>query len=666
MTNNAYDYIDQEFMPACEKWISNEIANLTDKLSIKSPSAWAEENRYLPASVSPLPGHYSYEVCPPLKEIVDCLDIRSPVREVTLMKGAQIGATVGVLENAIGYFISEVKSAPMMLLTADAELAKTRMDGHVTLMIQQSGLADKIMTSDELSKNKTGKTNSKIEWEGGGYILPFGARNAAKLRSNPIQVLLEDEIDGYPEIVGKDGDPMKLAEARTKAYTQTRKIVRLSTPLIKGASRIERCFLEGDQRRYHVPCKKCGQFQELKFSGVNKETGEVWGLTWKTDENDILIPDTVRYICKFCSHQHTNSDKIWMLPRGKWVATAKSKSRAVRSYHLNALYSPAAMYPWEEAVQDWLSAWDVHKERPKDLGLLQEFYNNVLGKTFELRGSKLKYTVIASHKRGYKYGDIPNTYAIEHSQSKILALTCTVDVHKDNLAVAIFGWCRSSRCYLIDYWEFKGDTSQLDDETTWGRLATLVEGDGYVADDGSLYKIALTLIDSGFSTDLVYRFCEQYETSVYPIKGREFPPKNAAVKEFSPFATPFGTTGYGITVNFYKDRMSAVLNRRWDGVGVQSDRAVNFPTNISDANLKELTVEQKREKINSITKQREGFEWFRPSGVKNELWDLLIYSAAAIDLIALDVCRNTLGLDHVNWVAFWDTLEAEKLFFIDV
>jgi len=645
-----------------KKWLSALVNELLDSVIVLSPSEWAEKYRYLPASVSPLPGVYSYDVSPPLREIVDCLDIRSPVREVTLMKAAQIGATVGVLENAIGYFISQVRSAPMMLLTADAELAKTRMDGHITVMIQQSQLREYIKSSDELTRNKTGKTNTKVEWVGGGYLLPYGAKNAAKLRSNPIQVLLEDEIDGYPDVVGKDGDPMKLAEARTKAYNQTRKILRLSTPLLKGVSRIERAYLEGDQRKFFVPCKKCKRPQELKFYGRNEETGEIWGLIWKLDKHGILEEGSVKYLCQFCQHPHGNSDKTWMLPRGEWRPTARSRSPGIRSYHLSALYSPAAMFPWEEIIRDYLNCWDVKENRPKDLGLMQEFYNNVLGKTFELRGKKISFKKITQARRDYSYGDVPNLLAQEFSGGKIVLLTCAVDVHKDDIAVAVFGWTRGCRCYLIDYWRFEGDPVQENDAGTWGRLAELIEGDGYVADDGSMYKIVMTLVDSGYIPDQVYRFCEKYEAGVYPLKGRENPPKSAAIKEFSPFVSRLGTTVYGVTVNFYKDRMSAALSQDWNGLGLQRERCVNFPQNATSEQLKELTTEQKRERINRVTKQRDGFEWYRRAGAKNELWDLLIYNAAALDIIAFDVCLNNLNLEYVNWVAFWDLLESENLF----
>ena len=221
------------------------IDELTDEMNVLTVSEWAEQTRYLPRAVTPMPGYYSYDVAPYLREIADCCSIYSTVREFDFMKGAQIGATVGVIENAIGYNIDHVKSSPCMLLTADAELAKLRLDGFIMPMVQHSGLGELIQSNDDTNARKTGKTNKKLEWRGGGSLLPFGARNADKLRSVSIQFLLEDECDAYPDKVGRDGDPQALAEARTKAYHEVRKIGRISTPLLLGSSRIHAGFFKG-------------------------------------------------------------------------------------------------------------------------------------------------------------------------------------------------------------------------------------------------------------------------------------------------------------------------------------------------------------------------------------------------------------------------------------
>jgi phage terminase large subunit GpA-like protein len=39
--------------------------------------------------------------------------------------------------------------------------------------------------------------------------------------------------------------------------------MKVSTPTIAGRSAIEAAFERSDQRRYYVPCPRCGEFQIL-------------------------------------------------------------------------------------------------------------------------------------------------------------------------------------------------------------------------------------------------------------------------------------------------------------------------------------------------------------------------------------------------------------------
>lgn len=649
-----------------EEWLAQLFDGLTTELEVITPSRWAEEKRYLPAAVTSLPGPFRFDVAPYLREVVDCLSIDSPVRSVAWMKGAQICATTGVLENAIGYYIEHVKTAPMLLVTADVELARLRMESYVTPMLVHSGLDHLIRSADEQNHRRTGRTAKKIEWIGGGFLVPFGAKNANKLRSISVQVLLRDEIDGWPLVVGKDGDPLKLSEDRTAAYEGSRKILDLSTPLVKGQSRIEERFARGDQRHYFVCCLRCGFPQTLRFSRTDPDTGEVTGLTWETEQGR-LVPDSVRYRCQSCGHEHVNDDKVKLLSPAhgaEWRATAQGAAPHHRSYHLSALYSPVGMQTWEACVERWLDAWDEEHSKPKDLGKLQVFYNNVLGLPFELRGERLRFEQASSTRRqSYCFGQVPTDLAKAHCGGPVLLVTCAVDVHKGQLPVAVVGWCRDRRAVLLDYWRFEGDTEDLEDPNTWGRLRRLIEQDRYADAEGRRYAIQLTLIDSGYRTDQVYSFAAEYAAGVAPVKGRETPPKGASVREFSAFKTPMGTQAFNITVDLYKERWSAALRRRWRGEGLQPSPYFNAPVDATDEQLKELTAETKRERIDRATRQRTGWEWYRASGAANELWDLLVYNDAALDLIAWDVCRRQLQLESVNWPGFWDLCASERIFF---
>lgn len=657
-----------ELSPREREWLAQQFESLTTELEVLTPSQWAETKRYLPPSVTSLPGPYRFDVAPFMREIVDCLGVESPIREVALMKGVQITATTSVLENVIGYQIDHIRTAPVMMVTADADLAKIRLESYILPMLQFSGLDHLIKSSDEKNPRKTGRTAKKIEWVGGGFLIPFGAVNANKLRSISVQVMLRDEIDAWPLVVGKDGDPIELTAGRTKAYEASRKILDLSTPTLKGISKIADRFARGDQRRYYVCCLSCGYPQVLRWSRTNPDTGEVTGIVWET-ENGRLIPDSVRYRCCECGHDHVNDDKTRLLSPehgAEWRPTAEPVGPHVRSYHLSALYSPVGMQTWAACVQDWLDAWDERTGRAKDFGKLQVFYNNVLGEPFEMRGERLRFEAVSGHRRqAYTYGQVPNAFATQHCGSPILLVTCAVDVHKNELPVAVVGWCRGGRAILLDYWRFEGDTEQLEDPGTWGRLRKLIEAaDRYVGDDGKRYRIPVTLIDSGYRADVVYRFAAGYKAGVAPVKGRELPTKGAA-KEFSRFVTPKGTQAFNITVDLYKERWSAALRRTWDGDGLQPQPFFNAPVDATDDQIRELTAETKREKKDSRTGQVVGYEWYRPSGTANELWDLLVYNNAALDLIAWEVCRNMLALPEVNMSGFFDLIEREKLYFAE-
>lgn len=648
------------------EWLAERFDALTTKLEVITPSVWAERKRYLSQAVTSMPGLYRYEVAPYLREIVDCLSITSPVREVAVMKGVQIGATTGVLENFVGYVIEHVKSAPMMLVTADAELAKLRMESYLTPMLQLSGLGHLIKSSDENNPRKTGKTDKKLEWIGGGFLVPFGAQNANKLRSISIQFMLRDEIDGWPDQVGKDGDPIALSASRTNGYQESRKILDISTPLVEGSSKIATRFRLGDQRYYHVCCLKCSFPQVLRWSHTDKDTGVVSGIVWEHDENGNLIADSVRYLCQSCGHAHTNDDKVRLLSPeygAEWRPTATPTSPNIRTYHLSALYSPVGMQSWAGCVQTWLEAWDVEKNTVRDTRKLQVFYNNILGEPFKVYGEHVRVDHVSPHRRTeYRYGEVPNKFAIAHCGGPIVLLNCAVDVHGDNLAVGVFGWSRDRRAFLVEYDRFEGDTSNLEDAATWGRLRELVEQRVYKGDDGTSYRLALTLIDSGFQADDVYRFAADYDSGVYPVKGQA--PSARGLKEFSPFVTSSGKTAYGVTVDLYKDRWASALRRSWSGVGLQPAGHFNAPVDITDRQLKELTVEIRQQLKDASTGKVVGHRWHRPSGAKNELWDTLVYASAGLDMIARDVCVSQGGGDAVVWSQFFDVCEQERLFMI--
>lgn len=645
-----------------EDWLIGEVQALTDTITRTRPSTFNEETRYLPESVTSIPGYIRYAVNPFMREIVDCFDVDSPVQEVNLKKGVQITYTT-VLESGLLYFMAHVKSLPIMYMTADKELAKARVENNIIPMINQSGLADIIRSSDEGNTRKTGKTADHLQWEGGGYLVPFGAKNADKMRSYSIAVMLKDEIDAWPTTVGKDGDPDALSDDRCSGYWERRKIFRGSTPLIKGQSKIDDAFKRGDQRIYRVLCKACGFPQALRWETVDKESGVVGGFLWDMDDGT-LVPESVRYCCQSCGEPHYEHDKERLFSEdhgAHWHPTARPAEPGIRSYHLPAMYSPIGMQPWSKCVAAYLKGFDPVARKVVDIGKYQVFYNNILAEPFEILGSKVRFTQVSAHRRAvYRLGQIPNKYAMEYSGSRILFLTCQVDVHKKNLAVSVMGWTRDARCYVITYerMEVTGSEDDCGELTSpvWGRLRELIEEKVFEADDGQKYQIALTFIDAGYANDTVTKFCGDYGSGVYPILGRDRPAKNQSIKEFAEFTTQAGTVGYRILVDHYKDRNAPVLRREWvEDAGLQGVYHFNAPVDLADKPLKELTVESRREKIDD--KGQTVYYWHRPGNAPNELWDLLNYGHAAVEVKAWAICVKAFELETIDWTRFWDYAE---------
>lgn len=644
-------------------WLADEVEGLTDEVRRMLPSEYNELNRYLPPSVTSQPGYIRYAVNPYMREIVDCFSIDSPIREINVKKGVQITYST-VLESGVMYFADYIGTLPMMYITADKELAEARIEGNFLPMFHQSDKSDIIQSSDIGNPRKTGQTKNHLQFAKGAYLLPFGAKNADKMRQFSIAIMLKDELDGWPDKVGKDGDPDKLSDARTDGYTETAKIFRGSTPLLMPGSKIQANYLRGDQRIYRVLCRACSFPQQLRWETKDKETGLIGGFYWES-EGGILQLDSVAYMCQNCGHKHYEHDKTRLFATehgAHWHPTATPADPFIRSYHIPALYSPVGMRPWWKCVSDYIEAFDVEARKPKDIGKYQVFYNNVLAEPFKIYGANVSFRAASMHRRTvYRFGQIPNKYAADHSGSPILFLTCQVDVHKENLAVTVFGWCRDQISYVIDYWRFEiegkdDDCSELT-SPVWARLRTLIEETTYTADDGRRYRIVTTLNDSSYANATVCTFCGEYSTGVYPILGRDRPSKNQTIKEFAEFTTQVGTVGYRVTVDHYKDRLAPVLRREWmEDAGPQKPYHFNVPVDVTNKQLTELTVETRQEKTDE--KGHTSWVWHRPGGAPNELWDLLVYGHAAVEILAWSICIQHFELKTIDWPAFWDFAES--------
>ncbi len=297
---------------------------------------------------------------------MDCLSPSHPAQRVVVMAGAQIGKTE-CGNNWIGYVIHRAPG-PMLMVQPTVEVAKRVSKQRLAPMIEATpALRERVAES---RSRDSGNTVQVKEFDGGVLIIT-GANSSAGLRSTPIRFLFMDEVDEYPGDLDGQGDPVELAEKRTSTFAR-RKILLTSTPTIKGLSRIEREFLESDQRRYFLPCPKCGHLDYLAWRGPEHHRIE-----WEEGR-----PETAHMVCGGCGERVEEHHKTEMLTRGEWRATAEGDGRTV-GFHLSALYSPVGWKSWGQCAAEFLKA----KEDPFRL---KTWVNTVLGETWEERGDSVE------------------------------------------------------------------------------------------------------------------------------------------------------------------------------------------------------------------------------------------------------------------------------------
>ena len=448
-------------------------------------SEWSEQHRYLSSKASAEAGKWRNKRTPYLVKIMDCLSGHSETNEVDLIKGAQIGGTeVGL--NFVGYVISEVP-APMMMVQPGLDALKKVSKMRLSPLIEAS---PKI--KNKISENKSRDSSNSMfvkEFEG-GILMLASANSAASLRSMPIKYLFLDEVDGYPLDVDGEGSPIELAEARTRTFSETKKVFKCSTPTIKGASAIEDAFESSNRHYYHVPCPHCEKKQKLEFQNLKWEKGEF---------------NTVGYFCVHCGEEIKEHHKTYMLEEGEWISEDPDRGFKKMGFHISSLYSPLGWLSWAGIAEKWEAAQGNTTK-------LKVFINTILGQTWEENGEAPDW------RRLYECADDRELAVVP---MEACVITQAADVQADRIECHVVAYGRNGEKWTIDYLTFPGDTSVIsnEDNSPWQRMSDQINRE-YEHASGSFLPIKLTAIDSGYQTQTVYEFVRKFSRNkVVAIKG---------------------------------------------------------------------------------------------------------------------------------------------------
>lgn len=560
-------------------------------------SQWADNYRQLSAEGSAEPGRWRTSRAEYQRGIMDAAN-DPRIDTVVVMKSAQVGATE-IINNIVGYY-SKNDPAPILVIQPTLEMAQTWSKDRFAPMVRDTP------TLADLFNTQSRKSNNTILHKiyPGGHLTIAGANSPASLASRPVRIVLFDEVDRYPQSAGVEGDPVTLATKRSTTFWN-RLLILVSTPTIKGISRIEAAFIESDQRYFYVPCPKCNQYQRLYWANV----------TWDKNAIGEHLPETAKYQCSKCDAKWTDAQRWQSVRKGKWRATAETRN--IAGFHINEIYS--SWVKLEEIVTNFLNA-KAHPDR------LKVWVNTTLGEAWEDAGNTVEHGELYARRESYP-APVP---------ADGLVLVAGVDVQDDRIEGEIKAFGKGAESWGIEYFIIYGNPAE---SKLWNDLDLQLQKT-YLHESGIKLKISAACIDSGgHFTQEVYKFVKPRENRrIFAIKGANTP--GAPLLNRGNRNNKGKVRLFTIGTDAAKVSIYARLQMDEHGAGY-----MHFPITFDEQYFKQLTAEKQ------TTKYRNGFPyrvWIKSQGARNEALDVNVYALAALEILNPNFDKISEALENIK------------------
>lgn len=555
-------------------------------------SEWADRHRRLSSEASAEPGQWRTSRAPYQRGMMDAVN-ETGIHTIVYMTASQVGKTE-LLLNVLGYFVDQ-DPCPILNLQPTVDMANTFSKDRLSTMLRDTPQLQGIVA--EAKSRDSGNTILHKVFPG-GHITMTGANAPASLASRPIRIVLCDEVDRYPVSAGTEGDPIILARKRSATFFN-RKLILTSTPTLKGFSRIESAWEQSDQRKFMVPCPKCGTLQPLEWSGIR------WEKDPKKKGRKRHKPKTAHYVCAHCEAKIPESARGKMLAAGEWIATREAPGVAGFGC-LPEIYSPWKR--WAETVEEFLDA----KRRPETL---QAWTNTALGETWEDQGDQIVPTGIFARREAYAH-EVPEG---------VLAITAGVDVQGDRWEVEVKGWGEGEESWNLDYLVVYGNPAELSE---WGLLDEALQRE-WLDKDGTARRIEATCVDTGgLTTQQAYQYCrERKARRIFAIKGAANTKSGSLPIVSKPSPKKSGKRGrnvdlFTVGVDGAKALLYSRLMQEEAGPGY-----MHFPMERDEDYFAQIVAEK------LVTKYSHGVPyraWVLPPHRRNEVLDCNVYAYAAL------------------------------------
>lgn len=583
------------------------------------PSAWAEANVRIPVG-NAIPGPISFANAPYQRGMLDV--IKEPgVRRVDYMTGAQLGKTT-IQQCITGYFIAHEPRSQMFAQPSEGDM-RTFLETKLRPMLDANPAISSRMAQQ---RGRDGVNNSRMISYIGGWMMMSWAGSPKTARGRSAPVVQQDEVDGYEATA--EGDFCELLSQRNATFGDQRLETRSSTPTVKGASRIETGFTEGDQRRYYVACPDCEEPQYLRWENVTWTGRKSIGI--KDAEQDVgqeHQPETAMYACECCGTLWDDGQRIAAIRNAErlghgWKAAKPFKGHA--SFHAPEMLS--TFRRMRDIVQSYLDKLAV--------GDLQSFVNVSLAETYEDPGERADADSLLGRREQFAAA-IP---------AGGLYLTAGIDMQMDRLEVEVVAWGMGEESWSVDYRVLWGDPLTTD---VWDELDAMLE-ETFPHEYGVRLPISAACLDTGGT--------KGYTQAAYDYAKGKTGRRLFAIKGVGGWGRPIvekpqrKQSGKGARkVDLFlvgADEAKLIVMRRL-ALANPGPGYCHFPEDEAHGAdyFKQLTAEKL---VTHYVKGQPVREWHKPDRARNEALDCRVYAFAALKATPVSFKRLADKLEQVR------------------
>lgn len=554
-------------------------------------SEHAERYRRIPPNDG-YEGPWRRRHAPHTVRVMDCFG-QPWVREVWFCGSEQSGKTQTLL-NCLHWAIDTAPGNVFYLMPTESTAQKVMLDKLIPMF----------RLSPRLKKLLSPKADDvglyRVAFRHGVVIRTAWANSAASMATFPARYAFGDEVDKYPETVGKETGPIELIARRTRLYKGRYKRMFASTPaqgkIYEGMMACRQVW-EMRQR-----CPHCGEVFRPEGSGLVIPEG--------LEASDIDSRTPVSYACTLCGGLIDEEARQKLLAEPCWVCIKGADDPRPETVGWHHRAWDCLEVPLHEIAQAWLKA--------KKGGVAEKiaWINSYEAENYEIETADMAEDYILR----LRDESLPRSIVPEGTACLILA----VDTQQAGFHYALwaFGWGEDMPMALIEHGYVE----------TFAHLVALAsrprkdsQGRDCWCDSGWIDSGGGTnpLRPQHSRTEEVYRFCKA-NPFWRPVKGArkidgawgwsvrkmEFFPKRGGRME----PIPGGLVRCNIDVTLYKNEAARKLKIEPDDPG-----AIRLHADVTSDYAKQLCAEYRDER---------GW-WQCPSGRDNHQWDCLVYALFA-------------------------------------